>query len=93
MVATRQLEIIAALCESVCLCPVMWKRADGGQLASIKASSPLSDSRLLVFVFQSESEHDEESTGSMGSASVAVSPLQFLYTLLIFTEEFQKSRT
>lgn len=34
----------------------------------------MGDSRWLFFVFQSESEQEEESTGSLGSTAVAVSP-------------------
>ena len=49
-------------------CAVM---ADAAQLTCV---TPLSNSHLFFLSFQSESEQDEESTGSMGSAAVAVSP-------------------
>uniref|UniRef100_A0A3Q2ZIY9 Ankyrin repeat domain-containing protein SOWAHB-like n=1 Tax=Kryptolebias marmoratus TaxID=37003 RepID=A0A3Q2ZIY9_KRYMA len=42
---------------------------------SLSFLSPLSNS-LVLFVFQSESEHDEECTGSVGSAAVALDPLE-----------------
>lgn len=41
----------------------------------VESEFGLSSKSLLFSVFQSESEQDEEGTGSMGSATVAVSPV------------------
>lgn len=57
--------------------------------------SPVTQSCRVLSVFQSESEQDEEGTGSMGSAAVAVSPI-FVSPLLLLVfrvtgEEFEHS--
>lgn len=49
------------------------------QLTCVGFVSQLSNN-LLISAFQSESEQDEECTGSMGSAAVAVS----LFFIIIF---------
>lgn len=47
----------------------------------------MTQSWRVLSVFQSESEQDEEGTGSMGSAAVAVSPVFVSPLLLVFASQ------
>ncbi len=60
------------VCESACVC-LLWLM----QCSSLLSQEAFCHHWVIVIsfaVFQSESEQDEECTGSMGSAAVAVSP-------------------
>uniref|UniRef100_A0A8C6KVC9 SOWAHA-C winged helix-turn-helix domain-containing protein n=2 Tax=Nothobranchius TaxID=28779 RepID=A0A8C6KVC9_NOTFU len=71
--------VCVCVCVCVCLCHAMGtSKTDLFQLTCVTLSaflSPLSNT-LVLFVFQSESEHDEECTGSVGSTAVALDPIE-----------------